>query len=210
MKGDMGGGAAALGALRALAQLKPRQRVVAIVPAAENMPSEKSIKPGDIVNTLAGYTLEVVDTDAEGRVALSDGIAYAKELGAARIVDLATLTGSIIVALGAHRAGLFSNNDEWAAAVYQAAERAGEPVWRLPVSDDYKKLIESNIADFKNYGKRPDATGAALLLSKFAGDTPWAHLDIAGTAWQDETQPHAPAGATGAGVRTLVELVLGR
>ncbi len=210
MKDDMAGGAAALGALRALAQLKSRQRVVAIVPAAENMPSEKSIKPGDIVNTLAGFTLEVVDTDAEGRVVLADGIAYAKELGATRIVDLATLTGSIIIALGDYRAGLFSNNDEWAGQVFAAAERAGEPVWRMPVSDDYKKLIESNIADFKNYGRKPDATGAALLLSKFAGDTPWAHLDIAGTAWLDEAQPHAPAGATGAGVRTLVELVLGQ
>ena len=210
MKDDMAGGAAALGALRALAQLKPRQRVIAIVPAAENMPSEKSIKPGDIVNTLAGFTLEVVDTDAEGRVVLADGIAYAKELGATRIVDLATLTGSIIIALGDYRAGLFSNNDEWAGQVVAAAESAGEPVWRMPVSDDYKKLIESNIADFKNYGRKPDATGAALLLSKFAGETPWAHLDIAGTAWLDEAQPHAPAGATGAGVRTLVELVLGQ
>jgi leucyl aminopeptidase len=210
MKGDMAGGAAVLGALRALAQLKTRQRVAAIVPAAENMPSEKSIKPGDIVNTLAGYTLEVVDTDAEGRVVLADGIAYAKELGATRIVDLATLTGSIAIALGDYRAGLFSNNDEWAAQVLAAGERAGEPAWRMPATDDYKKLIESNIADFKNYGRKPDATGAALLLSKFAGDTPWAHLDIAATAWLDEAQPHAPAGATGAGVRTLVELVLGQ
>jgi leucyl aminopeptidase len=208
MKSDMAGGAAALGALRALAQLKPRRPLLGIVPAAENMPSEKSIKPGDIVHTLAGYTLEVVDTDAEGRVVLSDGLAYARELGAARIVDLATLTGSIIIALGTHRAGLFSNHDDWAAQVADAATRAGEPVWRMPVSDDYKKRIESSIADFKNYGGRPDATAAALLLSKFAGETPWAHLDIAGTAWLDEAGPHSPPGATGAGVRTLVELVM--
>ncbi|MBC7930092.1 MAG: aminopeptidase, partial [Rubrivivax sp.] len=209
MKSDMAGGAAALGALRAIAQLKPARRVVAIVPATENMPSGKAIKPGDVVRTLAGYTIEVVDTDAEGRLVLVDGIAYAKLLGATRIVDLATLTGSIIVALGSHRTGLFSNDDEWANLVLAASERAGEPVWRMPVSDDYKKRIESPIADFKNYGGRPDATAAALLLSKFAGETPWAHLDIAGTSWNDGALPHAPKGATGAGVRTLVELVCG-
>jgi leucyl aminopeptidase len=170
------------------------------------MPSGHSIKPGDIVNTLAGHTIEVVDTDAEGRLVLVDGIAYAKQLGATHIVDLATLTGSIIVALGDTRAGLFSNDDAWAARVLAAAERAGELVWRMPVSDDYKKSIESPIADFKNYGGRPDATAAALLISKFAADTPWVHLDIAGTSWYDAPQAHAPTGASGAGVRTLVEL----
>ncbi|HLM56249.1 MAG TPA: leucyl aminopeptidase [Pyrinomonadaceae bacterium] len=207
MKSDMAGGAAALGALRAVAQLKPRRRVAAVVPAAENMPSGRAIKPGDIVRTLAGHTIEVVDTDAEGRLVLVDGIAHAKNLGATRIVDLATLTGSIIVALGSHRAGLFSNDDAWADEVTAASRRAGEPVWRMPVSDDYKKLVESPIADFKNYGGRPDASGAALLLSKFAASTPWVHLDIAGTAWHDTARPHAPKGASGAGVRTLVELV---
>ncbi|HEX8773434.1 MAG TPA: leucyl aminopeptidase [Pyrinomonadaceae bacterium] len=209
MKTDMAGGAAVLGALRAIAQIKPRRRCVGIVPAAENMPSGKALKPGDVVKTLAGYTIEVVDTDAEGRLVLSDGIAYARQLGASRIVDLATLTGSIVVALGDHRGGLFSNNDEWANRVTEAARRAGEPVWRMPMSDDYKKRIESPIADFKNYGGRPDATSAALLLSKFAADTPWVHLDIAGTAWYEEDQPHAPKGATGVGIRTLVELVCG-
>ncbi|MGB7923427.1 MAG: M17 family metallopeptidase, partial [Pyrinomonadaceae bacterium] len=208
MKTDMAGGAAVLGALRAISQLKPRRRIVGIVPSAENMPSGRAIKPGDIVKTLAGYTIEVVDTDAEGRLVLVDGIAYARRLGAKRIVDLATLTGSIVVALGDHRAGLFSNDDEWASRVEAAATRAGEPVWRMPVSDDYKKRIESPIADFKNYGGRPDATAAALLLSKFAAETPWAHLDIAGTSWHDEPQPHAPKGSTGTGVRTLVELAM--
>ncbi len=208
MKSDMAGGAAVLGALRAIAQLKPRTRVIGVVPTAENMPSGSAIKPGDVVKTLAGHTIEVVDTDAEGRLVLVDGIAYAKQLGATRIVDLATLTGSIIIALGDHRTGLFSNDDAWANRVLRAAERAGEPTWRMPVSDDYKKRIESPIADFKNYGGRPDATAAALLLSKFAADTPWVHLDIAGTAWYDHPQPHAPAGASGAGVRTLVELTL--
>ncbi|MCA1593096.1 MAG: leucyl aminopeptidase [Acidobacteria bacterium] len=209
MKSDMAGGAAVLGALRAVAQLKTARRIVGIVPSAENMPSGKAIKPGDIVRTLAGRTIEVVDTDAEGRLVLVDGIAYAKQLGATRIVDLATLTGSIIVALGSHRAGLYGNDDEWAERVRAAAERACEPVWRMPVSDDYKTKIESPIADFKNYGGKPDANAAALLLSKFAGDTPWVHLDIAGTAWYDDPQPHAPKGASGAGVRTLVELVCG-
>jgi leucyl aminopeptidase len=210
MKTDMAGGAAALGALRAVAQIKPNRRIVAVVPAAENMPSGKAIKPGDIVRTFAGHTIEVVDTDAEGRLVLSDGIAYAKHLGASRIVDLATLTGSIIVALGSYRTGLFSNDDAWAAEVLAASERAGEPTWRMPVSDDYKKRIESMIADFKNYGGRPDATSAALLLSKFAAATPWVHLDIAGTSWQDSPTPYAPKGSTGVGVRTLVELVCGR
>ncbi|MDT7810075.1 MAG: leucyl aminopeptidase [Acidobacteriota bacterium] len=209
MKSDMAGGAAALGAMRALALLKPNRRVVAVVPSAENMPSGKAIKPGDIVRTFAGPTIECVDTDAEGRLILVDGIAYAKHLGATRIVDLATLTGSIIVALGTHRTGLFSNDDEWANRVLAAAHAVGEPAWRMPVSDDYKKRIESMIADFKNYGGRPDATAAALLLSKFAGDTPWVHLDIAGTAWYDAPTPYAPKGASGTGLRTLVELVCG-
>ncbi|HWT01245.1 MAG TPA: leucyl aminopeptidase [Pyrinomonadaceae bacterium] len=209
MKTDMAGGAAVLGALRAVAQLKPPRRVVGVVPSAENMPSGRAIKPGDVIKTLAGYTIEVVDTDAEGRLVLADGIAYAKQLGAKRIVDLATLTGSIVVALGDHRTGLFGNDDDWAKSVERAAARAGEPAWRMPVSDDYKKRIESPIADFKNYGGRPDATAAALLLSKFAGNTPWVHLDIAGTSWLDSAAPHAPKGSTGTGVRTLVELVCG-
>src|SRR5215218_2029974 len=209
MKSDMAGGAAALGALRAAALLKCPRRLAAVVPAAENMPSGKAIKPGDIVRTFAGPTVECVDTDAEGRLVLVDGIAYAKHLGATRVVDLATLTGSIIVALGTHRAGLFSNDDGWAGQVLGASLRAGEPAWRMPVSDDYQKRIESMIADYKNYGGKPDATAAALLLSKFAGETPWVHLDIAGTAWYDSASAYAPKGASGAGVRTLVELVCG-
>jgi leucyl aminopeptidase len=209
MKSDMAGGAAALGAIRAISQLKPDCRVIAIVPSAENMPSGGALKPGDIVKTLGGFNVEVVDTDAEGRLVLIDGIAYARRLGATKIVDLATLTGSIIVALGDFYAGLFSNNDQWANGVKSAASQAGERVWRMPVSDDYKKLIESMIADYKNYGGRPDATGAALLLSKFAGDTPWVHLDIAATAWLEHATDYAPAGATGSGVPTLVELACG-
>lgn len=209
MKSDMTGGATVLGAMRAIAQLKPNRRVVGIVPAAENMPSGNSLKPGDVIKSLAGYMVEVIDTDAEGRLVLIDGIAHAKQLGATRIVDIATLTGSIIVALGTVRTGMFSNNDDWAASVNAASERAGEKVWRMPVGEDYKKKIQSDIADFKNYGGRPDATGAALLLSKFAGDTPWVHLDIAGTAWYDEKRSYAPKGASGLTVRTLINLALG-
>jgi leucyl aminopeptidase len=208
MKADMAGGAAVLGAMRAIAQLKPARPIVALVPTAENMPSGRALKPGDIVRTHAGLTIEAVDTDAEGRLVLSDALAYATHtLGARCVVDLATLTGSIIVALGDHRTGLFSNDDEWARRVTEASERAGEKVWRMPVSDDYKKRIKSDIADFKNYGGRPDATAAALLLSKFVKDAAWVHLDIAGTAWYDDPQSFAPKGASGVGVRTLVELV---
>jgi leucyl aminopeptidase len=207
MKGDMGGGAAVLGTMRAIAQLKPARRVIGVVPSAENMPSGRALKPGDVIRTLNGYTIEAVDTDAEGRLVLVDGIAYAKELGATKVVDLATLTGSIIIALGDHYTGLFSNNDQFALEIKEAAAAAGERVWQMPVSDDYKKLIESPIADFKNYGGRPDATGAALLLSKFAGDTPWVHLDIAATAWREESTPFSPQGGTGAGIPMLVQLI---
>jgi leucyl aminopeptidase len=209
MKGDMGGGAAVLGAMRAIAQLKPARRVIGVVPSAENMPSGRALKPGDVIRTLNGYTIEAVDTDAEGRLVLVDGIAYAKELGATKVIDLATLTGSIIVALGDHYTGLFTNNEQFAAKIKGAAAETGERMWQMPVSDDYKKLIESPIADFKNYGGRPDATGAALLLSKFAGETPWVHLDIAATAWRDEATSFSPSGATGAGIPTLVQLLTG-
>lgn len=206
MKADMAGGAAVLGALRAIAQMRPNRRIVSIVPATENMISGSAVKPGDVVRALDGKTIEVVDTDAEGRLVLSDALAYARRLGATRIIDLATLTGSIIIALGTHRTGLFSNDDEWAELIRAASMRACEPLWRMPVSDDYKKLIESDIADFKNYGGRPDATGAALLLSKFAEGAKWAHMDIAGTSWLEVATAYAPKGATGAGLRTLVEL----
>ncbi len=207
MKSDMTGGAVALGAICAIARLGIKKRVIAVVPTAENMPSGNAYKPGDVIKTLAGLTIEVKDTDAEGRLILTDGIAYAKELGATKIVDLATLTGSIIIALGTLRTGLFSQNDEWANEITQAFEKAGELAWRMPVSDEYFSKIKSDIADFKNYGGRPDANAAALLLSKFAGETPWCHLDIAGTSWFTEAQPYAPEGCSGHGVRTLVELV---
>ncbi len=209
MKFDMSGGAAVLEAMNAIAALELPVRITAVVPATENMPSGGSVKPGDIVTAKNGTTIEVNNTDAEGRLILADALSYAVEQGVERIVNFATLTGAIIVALGHTYAGLFSNDDEWANRVLAAAQAAGEPAWRMPVSDDYKKRIESMIADFKNYGGRPDATAAALLLSKFAGDTPWVHLDIAGTAWYDDATPYAPKGASGAGVRTLIELACG-
>ena len=191
MKSDMAGGAAALGALRALAQLKPQRRVVAVVPAAENMPSGKAIKPGDIVRTLAGHTIEVVDTDAEGRLVLVDGIAYAKQLGATRIVDLATLTGSIIIALGdAPHGSLLRTTTSGPRACSRAAERAGEPVWRMPVSDDYKKQHRKHdrrLQELRRQARRD--RGRAPALASSPAETPWVHLDIAGTAWYDD--PHA-------------------
>lgn len=207
MKSDMTGGAVALGALLAIAQLGIKKRVIAVVPATENMPNSNALKPGDIIKTLAGLTIEVKDTDAEGRLILTDGIAYAKELGATKIVDLATLTGSIIIALGTLRTGLFAINDDWANTVLAAFENAGELAWRMPIDEAFGSNIKSDIADYKNYGKRPDASSAALLLSKFAGETPWCHLDIAGTSWFTEAQSFAPAGCSGHGVRMLVELV---
>ena len=207
MKSDMTGGAVALGALLAIARLGIKKRVIAVVPTAENMPNGNALKPGDIITTLAGLTVEVTDTDAEGRLILTDGIAYAKELGATKIVDLATLTGSIIIALGDLRCGLFSNNDDWANTVLAAFESAGELAWRMPIDEEFGKNIKSEIADYKNYGRSPDASSAALLLGKFAAETPWCHLDIAGTAWFTEAQPFAPAGCSGNGVRMLVELV---
>ncbi|HYF06043.1 MAG TPA: leucyl aminopeptidase [Acetobacteraceae bacterium] len=210
MTADMAGAAACAGAMLTLALRESPAPAVAVLPLAENAIGAASYRPGDVLRTLSGRTVEVLDTDAEGRLILADALHHAAtRFQPQAIVDLATLTGSIVVALGTHRTGLFSNDDAWAAEVTRAAERAGEPVWRMPVSDDYKQRIESPIADFKNYGGKPDATAAALLLSKFAGETPWVHLDIAGTSWHDDPLPHAPKGSTGAGVRTLVELFSG-
>lgn len=207
MKSDMAGGATALGALLAIAQLKLNKRVMVIVPSAENMPNGNAVKPSDVIETLAGKTIEVIDTDAEGRLILCDGIAFAKEKGATKIVDLATLTGSIIIALGDNFTGLFSNDEDLKNDVTAASKRAGEQVWQMPCGDEYIKNITSDVADYKNYGGRPDASSAALLLSKFADETPWCHLDIAGTSWFDVERPFAPAGASGSGVKTLIELV---
>lgn len=209
MKTDMTGGASVIAAMGAIARLGPRINVVGIVPSTENMPSGTAYKPGDVVRAMNGKTIEVVNTDAEGRVVLSDGLSYARSLNARRIVDIATLTGAITVALGSHRSGAFTNNEAWLAQVTQAADRTGEKLWPMPLDDDYKDQIKSEVADLKNTGGRPAGSiTAALFLAAFAEDTPWVHLDIAGTARASRTRGYVTEGSSGVPARTLIELAL--
>jgi leucyl aminopeptidase len=207
MKYDMSGGAAVIEAVGAIAQLRLPVQIVAVVGATENLPSERAVKPGDIVRTLGGKTVEINNTDAEGRLVLADCIAHAISEGAEQLVDLATLTGAIIVALGSTYAGLMSNDDRWAAAVEAAGAATGELVWRLPLHAEYKKLVRGTYADLNNAPERGKAGSimGAEFLAAFAGDTPWAHLDIAGTAW-NLGRAYAEKGGSGFGVRLLVEL----
>ncbi len=211
MKYDMAGGAAVLGAMQAIAQLKPRVNVLGIVPSCENMPSGKAARPGDVVRTMLGKTVEIINTDAEGRLLLCDAMAYARRLGATCMVDVATLTGAIAVALGLRYAGLFSHHPVMVEALQAAARAADERVWPLPLDMEYREQIKSDIADIKNVGgKYAGSITAAWFLREFAGDVPWAHLDIANVAWNPENKPHLPKGPTGFGVATLVEFVLAR
>jgi leucyl aminopeptidase len=205
MKYDMAGGAAVIGAMRAIALLKPNVNVIGIVPTCENMPSGRATKPGDIAKSMLGKTIEIINTDAEGRLILCDALAYARDLGATRIVDLATLTGAISVALGTTYCGLFTSNQPHADAVIAAAKNADEKVWQMPLDAEYRDLIKSDIADLKNTGGRYGGSiTAAYFLREFVGDTPWVHLDIAGVGWNLENKPHLPKGPSGFGVRTLV------
>jgi leucyl aminopeptidase len=210
MKFDMSGGAAVIEAIGAIAALKLPVRVAAVVGATENMPSGRSVKPGDIVRAKTGVTIEVNNTDAEGRLVLADCLAHAIDLGAERLVDLATLTGAIVVALGRTYAGLMANDDAWADEILAAGERTGEQAWRLPLHADYAKMIEGRYADIVNSTAERGAGSitAAEFLHRFAGDIPWAHLDIAGTAY-DNKKPYSPNGGAGWGVRLLVELAKG-
>jgi leucyl aminopeptidase len=208
MKTDMGGGAAVIGAMSALPSLAPAVKVIGFVPATENMPGGRAIKPGDVLKTRNGTTVEVLNTDAEGRLVLADGLALAVEEQPDAIVDLATLTGACIVALGAKITGLMGNDDDLVAEVRSAAERAGEPAWPLPLPKEYRKQLDSEIADLKNIGGRSaGALTAGLFLQEFVGDVPWAHLDIAGPSRSDEDDGAVVKGATGVGVRTLLELL---
>ncbi|WP_298819865.1 leucyl aminopeptidase [uncultured Chloroflexus sp.] len=211
MKMDMSGAAAVLGTMQAVAELQLPLHVVGIVCAAENMPSGTAYRPGDIVRTLSGKTIEVLNTDAEGRIVLADGLFYAQRYQPAAIVDLATLTGAIMVALGPHAIGLMGNNQELANRLIAAGEATAERVWQLPLWDEYRDAMKSDIADLKNTGGRyGGAITAAGFLAAFVGDYPWAHLDIAGTAWVDKpTRAYQSRGATGIGVRLLVELLQG-
>ena len=208
MKTDMSGAAAVLGAMQAVAATKLKRRVIGLVAAAENMPSSTAFRPDDVLQTLAGKTIEIISTDAEGRLVLADALTYANRYKPAAVVDLATLTGACVTALGHHASGLFSNDDEVADRLLLAGKKTGEPLWRLPLWPEYRDQINSEIADMKNSGGRPGgACTAAALLAEFTA-YPWAHLDIAGTAWSTQNRPYVPRGGVGIGVRLLTQLAL--
>jgi len=208
MKYDMAGGASMIGAMRAIAQLKPNVRVVGIVCATENMPSGSAQKPGDVQIAMSGKSIEIINTDAEGRLVLADGLHYAKQLGATHLIDAATLTGACVVALGMINVGIFSNDDEFYERFSKSLNTSGEKMWRLPVDEEYRDMIKSNIADIVNSGGRwGGAVTAAMFLKEFVGDTPWIHLDIAGVAWIEDSKPWIAKGPSGTPVRSLVEFV---
>ena len=209
MKYDMAGGAAVLGAMRAIAQLKPAIPVTAFVPAVENMVGARAQRPGDIVTSLSGKTIEVLNTDAEGRLILIDALTYAQRLGCTHLVDAATLTGAIVVALGNVNIGAFTNNDAFLSKVMTAAKGEGEKAWQMPMDDDYKEQLKSAFADLGNIGGRPGGSvTAAWFLREFVGETPWVHLDIAGTAWLDDAKPFMAKGPSGVCVRTFTNLAM--
>jgi leucyl aminopeptidase len=211
MKDDMGGAASILATMKVIARLKPKLNVIAAIPTSENMPSGSAQKPGDVIRHYGGKTSEVLNTDAEGRLILADSLAFLAERQPELIIDTATLTGACMVALGPDVAGAMGNDDALAAEIVAAGAEVGEPVWQLPLYRDYKRLIESNVADVKNIGKRyGGAITAALFLAEFVGDTPWVHLDIAGPAFQDKAHDLGPRGATGVPVRALVRFLLDR
>jgi leucyl aminopeptidase len=210
MKYDMSGGAAVLSAIKVAAQMKLPLRIIGVLPATDNMPSGQAIHPGDIVKTLSGKTVEVINTDAEGRLCLADAITYARRYKPRAIIDLATLTGACVVALGHHAMALFSNDAKLQKAVEQASEKTGERLWPMPLWDEYLNQTKSDVADLKNTGGRPGGSiTAAIFLKQFAGESPWVHLDIAGVAWNGEKpRPYTPKGSTGAGVRLLVQYLI--
>jgi leucyl aminopeptidase len=208
MKYDMAGGATMIGAMRALALLKPRVKVTAIICATENMPSGHAQKPGDVQIAMSGKSIEVINTDAEGRLVLADGLHYARQLGCTHLVDAATLTGAVVVALGYVNAGIFTNDDKMFERFNRALAKAGEKMWRLPLDEEYKESIRSNIADIMNTGGRyGGAITAAMFLKEFAEETPWIHLDIAGTAWMEDNKAWIAKGPSGIALRSLVEFV---
>jgi leucyl aminopeptidase len=207
MKDDMAGGAAVACAMRAIALLKAPIRVIGVVPTTENMPGSRALKPGDVLKGASGKTVEVINTDAEGRLILGDGLWYARHLGATHLVDVATLTGAVVVALGKVTSGIFGTPDEWVERVRRVADAAGDRAWPMPLFDDYREQIKSEIADMINSGGRAAGSiTAAMFLKEFVDGVPWAHLDIAGTAWADEAKPYLPKGPSGVAVRTLANL----
>ena len=211
MKYDMAGGATMIGVMRALASLKPNVKVICVVPATENMPGGRAQKPGDIQTAMSGKTIEVLNTDAEGRLILADAIYYAKQLGATHLVDAATLTGAIVVALASINVGVFGGADQvWTDKVLASARAAGEKMWQLPMDDEYREFIKGTVADIQNIGsgKGGGSITGAWFIREFAGDTPWVHLDIAGTAWNDDAKAWMSKGPTGVALRTLVHLAM--
>jgi leucyl aminopeptidase len=208
MKYDMTGAATVIGTMRAIAQLKPSIPVLGVAPCSENLPSGKATKPGDVLRAMTGKTIEVINTDAEGRLVLADAIAYAKKLGATKIIDMATLTGAVSIALGDVHTAILGTDQELIDQFIAAGKEVGERFWQLPLDDDYTKQIKSDIADIKNVGgKKAGTITAAAFLKEFAEETPWAHLDIAGTAWGDPATPYRSKGPTGVAVRTLIEFI---
>jgi leucyl aminopeptidase len=210
MKYDMAGGGAMLGVMRAIATLKPNVKVICVVPSTENMVGGKAQKPGDIQTAMSGKTIEVLNTDAEGRLILADGITFAKQLGATHLIDAATLTGAIVVALSNVNAGVFGSDQTFTDKLLASAKAAGEKMWQMPIDDDYREFIKGSVGDIQNIGsgKGGGAITGAMFIKEFTGDTPWIHLDIAGTAWNDDQKPWMAKGATGTAVRTLVHLLM--
>jgi len=209
MKYDMAGGATMLGVMRALAALKPAVKVICVVPSTENMPGSKAQKPGDIQTAMSGKTIEVLNTDAEGRLILADGITYTKQLGATHLIDAATLTGAIVIALANINVGVFGSDQAFTDKLIASSKAAGEKMWQMPIDDDYREFIKGSFADIQNIssGKGGGAITGAMFIKEFTGDSPWIHLDIAGTAWNDDAKPWLAKGPTGVALRTLVHLV---
>jgi leucyl aminopeptidase len=208
MKYDMTGGATVMGVMRAIAQLKPPIPILGVVPCSENLPSGKATKPGDVVRAMTGKTIEIINTDAEGRLILADAIAYARKLGATQVIDMATLTGAVSIALGDVNAAILGTDQKLIDEVIAAGREVGEKFWQLPLDKEYSKQIKSDIADIKNVGGRKGGTiTAAAFLKEFADGLSWAHLDIAGTAWGDDAKPYRAKGPTGIAVRTLINIV---
>ena len=207
MKDDMAGGAAVAGAMLAIARLKSPFKVLGVIPVAENMVGGGASRPGDVVRGANGKTVEIINTDAEGRLILGDALWYAQQQGVTHMVDVATLTGAMVIALGRHVSGLFGQPQTWIETVQRSALTAGDRVWQLPIYEEAKDQLRSEIADMINSAGRPGGSvTAAAFLREFAGEIPWAHIDIAGTAWAETKEPYQPKGATGVGIRTLIEL----
>jgi len=209
MKFDMAGGAAAIGAMKALARLKPKLRVVGIVPSAENLLGGSAYRPGDVLRSASGKTIEIINTDAEGRLLLADALHYSRRFSPDAVVDMATLTGACVIALGTHASGLMSNDKSLARELLKVSASCGERIWELPLFDEYYKMVESKVADVRNSsGRDAGSSTAGAFLGHFIKGVPWAHLDIAGTAWRQTPLGYNPRGATGTGVRLMVELAL--